>query len=205
MRTKRSAIAFAFGARTGVLMIWMPSLAKTASKSRVNLLSRSRIRKRNDPGRSWSVQANWRACWVTQASGRVGGAAGEVDAAAAELDEEEHVQPLQRDRLDGEEVDREHALRLRPQERAPGESASRAGRAEPGLAQDLLHGRGGDCDAEAVQFADDPLVAPARILAREAKHQLADLAADRRPAAADRRTSSGARRAGGASAAASSA
>ena len=49
-----------------VLMIWMPSLAKTASKSRVNLLSRSRIKKRNDPGCPWSVQANWRACWVTQ-------------------------------------------------------------------------------------------------------------------------------------------
>jgi hypothetical protein len=47
-------------------------------------------------------------------SGRVGGAAGEVDAPATQLDEEEHVQPLQRDRLDGEEVDREHALRLCP-------------------------------------------------------------------------------------------
>jgi hypothetical protein len=97
-------------------------------------------------------------------SGRVGGAAGEVDAPATQLDEQEHVQPSQRDRLDGEEVDREHALRLCPQERAPGESASRAGRAEPGLAEDLLHGSGGDCDAEAVQFADDPLVAPARIV-----------------------------------------
>jgi hypothetical protein len=40
-----------------------------------------------------------------------------------------------------------------------GESASRAGRADPGLADDLPHGRGGDCDAEAVRFADDPLVA----------------------------------------------
>jgi hypothetical protein len=39
-----SANAFAFGARTGVLMISIPSLAKTRSKSRVNLLSRSRIR-----------------------------------------------------------------------------------------------------------------------------------------------------------------
>jgi len=47
-------------------------------------------------------------------SGRVGGAAGEVDAPATQLDEEEHVQPLQRDRLDGEEVDCEHALRLCP-------------------------------------------------------------------------------------------
>jgi len=52
--------------------------------------------------------------------GWVGGAAGQVDAPAAELDEEEHVQPLQRDRLDREEVDREHALRLRSQEGTPG-------------------------------------------------------------------------------------
>jgi hypothetical protein len=35
-------------------------------KSRLNLLSRSRIRKRNCAGCSWSVHANWRACWVTQ-------------------------------------------------------------------------------------------------------------------------------------------
>ena len=42
-----SAIAFVFGTRTVVLMIWMSSLAKTESKSRVNLLSRSRIRQRN--------------------------------------------------------------------------------------------------------------------------------------------------------------
>jgi hypothetical protein len=106
-----------------------------------------------------------------------------MDAPAAELDEEEHVQPLQRDRLDGEEVDCEHALRLCAQERSPGESASRAGRAEARLMEDLLYRRGGDGDAEAVQLAGDPLVAPARILAREAKHQLADLPADRRPAA----------------------
>jgi hypothetical protein len=65
---------------------------------------------------------------------------------------------------------------------APGEPGPRAGRAEPGPAEDLLHGGGGDCDAEAVQFADDPLVGPARILVREAQHQLVDLPADRRPA-----------------------
>src|SRR6266498_3441067 len=91
VRTKRSANAFAFGARTGVLMIVMPSVAKTVSKSRVNLLSRSRIRKRNDSGRSWIVQANWRLLG-NPGSGRVGAAAGQVDAPAAELDEEQHVQ-----------------------------------------------------------------------------------------------------------------
>src|SRR4051794_835104 len=97
-------------------MISIPSLANTASKSRVNLLSRSRIRKRNDARRSWSVQANCRACWVTQAPRRVCGTASEVDTSATQLDEEEHVQPLQRDRLDREEVDREHACGLRSQQ-----------------------------------------------------------------------------------------
>jgi hypothetical protein len=67
VRTKRSAVAFAFGARTGVLMTRMPSLVNTASKFRVNLLSRSRIRNRNRDGCSSSVQANWRACCGTHA------------------------------------------------------------------------------------------------------------------------------------------
>jgi hypothetical protein len=114
VRTKRSAIAFACGARTGVLMISIPSLAKVASKPAVNLQSRSRIRNRAGEGWSARVQTNWRACWVYPGAGRVGCAAGEVDAPAAQLNEEEHVQPLQRDRIDGEEVDRERALGLCP-------------------------------------------------------------------------------------------
>jgi len=40
------AIAFAFGDRTGVFTIRMPSLRKTSSKRPLYLLSRSRIRKR---------------------------------------------------------------------------------------------------------------------------------------------------------------
>jgi hypothetical protein len=44
--TSRSANAFAFGARTAVRTIWMPSLWRTASKAAVNFASRSRIRNR---------------------------------------------------------------------------------------------------------------------------------------------------------------
>ena len=88
------------------------------SKSRVNLLSRSRIRKRTGVRRSAKTQASWRACWVTQAP--LGSSAtSEMHAAAAELDKEEHVEPLQRNGLDREEVDREHAVRLRVQELTP--------------------------------------------------------------------------------------
>ena len=42
--TNRSARGLAGGARTGVLMIGMPSAAKTASKDALNLVSRSRMR-----------------------------------------------------------------------------------------------------------------------------------------------------------------
>jgi hypothetical protein len=111
VRMKRSAVAFAFGARTGVLMIWIAFAGETVSKSRVNLLSvADQEAKRSSsllerPGELTRLLGDpW--------SGRVGGAAGEVDAPATQLDEEERVQPLQRDRLDGEEVDCEHALRL---------------------------------------------------------------------------------------------
>ena len=64
VRTKRSAIAFAFGARTGVFTIRMPSLRKTSSKGPLYLLSRSRIRNRTP----WSEKSRprLRACWVTQ-------------------------------------------------------------------------------------------------------------------------------------------
>jgi hypothetical protein len=58
VRTKRSATAFPFGARTGVRTISIPSLRKTMSKSRVNLLSGSRIRKRTDVERSAKPQAS---------------------------------------------------------------------------------------------------------------------------------------------------
>jgi hypothetical protein len=44
----RSACARARGARTGALITWVPSERKTLSKSRVNLLSRSRIRWRTE-------------------------------------------------------------------------------------------------------------------------------------------------------------
>src|SRR5262249_18053040 len=60
----------------------------------------------------------------------VGGAAGEVNAAAPQLDEEENVEAPQRDRLDGEEVDREHTVGLLAQERPPGQAGTLAGRTD---------------------------------------------------------------------------
>ena len=65
---KRSAIAFARDARTGVRMIRISAPVKTASKAAANLLSRSRIRNRNRSARSSRSMSRLRACWVTQAA-----------------------------------------------------------------------------------------------------------------------------------------
>jgi hypothetical protein len=63
--------------------------------------------------------------------GRVRGATCQVDAAPAELDEEEDVQPAQRDRLDGEEVAGEHARGLPAKERRPAQRCAPRRRLEP--------------------------------------------------------------------------
>jgi hypothetical protein len=64
--------------------------------------------------------------------GRVRCAAGEVNLPAAKLDEEEHVEAAQRDRLDREEVTSEHGRGLPAQERAPAQLRSPRRRLEPG-------------------------------------------------------------------------
>jgi hypothetical protein len=143
IRPLRASAAPTESARTGVLTMRMPSLAKTASKSRVNVLSRSRIRKRNRPGLPMQRPGELTRLLCNPGASRVGGAAGEVNAAVCEFDEEEDIEALQGDRLEGEEIDGEHALRLLPQERTPCETAATAGRAEACFAEDLPYRRCG--------------------------------------------------------------
>jgi len=57
-----------------------------------------------------------------------------------------------------------------------------SGRSEASLAKQLAHGRGRYRDGEPAQLASDPLIAPPWVLTREAQHELADLARDRRAA-----------------------
>jgi hypothetical protein len=165
-------------------MISMPLLAEDGVEVPGEFAVAVADQKAKRGGASWSAQANWRACWVTQCpgAGGVGGAAGEVDAAAAQLDEEEDVEAPQRDGLDGEEVDREHAPRLLAQERPPRESAPATRGTEAGLPQDLADSRRRHFQVEPVDLAGDPLVAATRVLSGQAEHELADLAAERRSA-----------------------
>ena len=59
-------------------------------------------------------------------AGWVRGSAGEMDTAALELDEEEHVEATQTERLDREEIAGDHARRLLSQERLPARARSSA-------------------------------------------------------------------------------
>ncbi len=114
VRTKRSANAFALGARPGVLMI----SNALASEDRVEVAGELAVAVADQEAKRCLLllerPGELARLLGDPGSGRVGGAADQVDAPAAELDEEEHVQALQRDRFDGEEVDREHALCLCP-------------------------------------------------------------------------------------------
>jgi hypothetical protein len=65
-------------------------------------------------------------------SGRIRRATGKVDAPAPELDEEEHIETTQRDRLDREEVAGEQARRVTAQKRRPAHRVTAWRGLEPG-------------------------------------------------------------------------
>src|SRR6266508_66912 len=106
---------------------------------------------------------------------RVCRAASEMHTPSAKLDEEEHIQTSEPERLDGEEIARDHRLGMRPQELAPAEPSSGTGRRHPGLAEDLGDGARADAHTQTSELTDDPLIAPARVLTRKTHHQHADL------------------------------
>lgn len=90
-----------------------------------------------------------------------GAHSGDQHSPALELDEEEHVQGLQPDRLDGEEVTGDDRGGLGADELAPGVPVW----ARTGLdGRDAADARGGDLDAELLELALDPLITPARLI-----------------------------------------
>ena len=102
----------------------------------------------------------------------MGGHAGQVDPPGAQLDEEQHIQPAQPDRVDGEEVAGHDPGGLLAQERPPGSGRPPGRGVQPVATQDGADGSRGDLDAEVLEFALDPLVAPARVLPGQADDQL---------------------------------
>jgi hypothetical protein len=114
--TNRSAMAFACGARTGVLTTRIPPLPNTWSNEPLHLPSRSRISKRALVG---EVEAEIARLLGDPRAGRVGRAAGQPHAPARVCDEEQRVVAAQEPALDGEEVAGDDARGLSAQELAP--------------------------------------------------------------------------------------
>ena len=85
---------------------------------------------------------------------------------------------LRANRVDGEEITRQQALRLGAQEPPPGGiHTTRSRPAALGL-EDPADGRRTDVVSEAGQLTVHPAVSPARVLPRQPQHQVADLLAD---------------------------
>src|SRR5689334_913572 len=118
--TQRSANEFARGACGGVLITPMSTAVNTASKAAVNLLSLSRSRNRSPAARPSRSSSRFLACWATQAPGRMGGHPDDVYLTGGDLNEEQHVDPLEQHCIDREEVASQHRLRLSGQELLPG-------------------------------------------------------------------------------------
>jgi hypothetical protein len=68
-------------------------------------------------------------------------ASGQMHTAAAQFDEEQHLEPLQPDCLDCEKVDGQHALPVRPDELAPGHPSASASRSKPSCPKPCPHRR----------------------------------------------------------------
>src|SRR5437588_12876438 len=131
--------ALAFGARTGVRMTLMFSLARRVSKARGNFASRSWIRKRTVW--SWSSSSNQKVARLLQHPGGVGLAgAGEVrNSAASDREEDEHVEAAQPNRVDSEEVAGEDRVGMCSQEAAPRLRVAPRGRRQSGGGEDVAN------------------------------------------------------------------
>src|SRR5256885_427479 len=100
----RSAKAFATGVRIGVLTTVICSDAKIVSNVVTNFASRSRIKNRAGAGEGVDEVAG---LLDSPGTGRMFRDPREVHASAVEFDEEQDVQPLECEGVDGEEVTRD--------------------------------------------------------------------------------------------------
>src|SRR3989442_10307322 len=105
-------------------------------------------------------------------------AAGGVHAPTPECDEEQHIQSLEPDRVDREEIDRHQTTRLRSNKLAPRRTTARR-RSHVSGTQHIPDGCRRDRDPKSFQFANNALVAPSRVLAGQTPNQLAKITANR--------------------------
>jgi hypothetical protein len=133
----------------------MPSLANTASKTLVNLLSRSVINTRELSCAVAEVHQKIPRLLGHPGAAGVGGDSQEVNATARVLHYEQHVQPLQQQGLDAEEIGGENAAGLYPQELSPAGPVAARGGSDAGSFENRPHGTGHDQVAQPGEFAVD--------------------------------------------------
>ena len=107
------------------------------------------------------------------------------DPPAAELDEEEYVEPFEQERVDGEEVGGHDMRCLGFQKRPPRGTGSSRSRSEVMVPQDSGNRASGQSDPELHQFTLDAAVAPPGVLTGQTYHECGGLLvhprASRRP------------------------
>lgn len=89
-----------------------------------------------------------------------------------QLNEEQHIEGLQEDRFDREEVTRQHLVLVMVEESAPGTSASLWRRGNAMTLQHVADRRLRDMKTEFEQFAVDLAASPARVLFGQTDGQL---------------------------------
>ena len=151
------------------------------SKSRLNLLAVADEIPRADALVVWAHGQV--ACLLAHpAAVRVCCDRGDVDAAGRELDDEEDVEALAEQGVDGEEVALEDARRLRAQELRPARVLLSRCWLDRGVFEDRPDGARCRLDPMPDQLALDPPLSPCRVLAREPHDELTNLRRCRRPA-----------------------
>src|SRR5206468_3526185 len=112
----------------------------------------------------------------------IGTDAGEIHATPRQLDEEEHVEPAQPERLNREEVTLDHRSRLLAQELSPADARSPRRWLDPVAVENVPNAACRQRHPERDQLALDALVSPARVLRRQTENQIPHLRAKWRPA-----------------------
>ena len=113
---------------------------------------------------------------------RVGGAAGEQESPASDLQEGEHKERAQECGVDGEEVAGEDSAGLSTKELAPGRTVTaRRGWNTPPAQEQPNRGRR-YAEAQLEELTLDTAIAPTRVFARQPENQLLQLGRDRWPA-----------------------
>src|SRR5262249_31225724 len=115
----------------------------------------------------------------TPGAAEVSGTPGRHPPPSRQLDEEQDVEPLQKERVDCEEVALEDARRLRPQELRPAQPLPRRGGLDPRLLQDRPDSARGELHAETGELAVDPSGPPSPDSRRPAPPPLSTAAQER--------------------------